>query len=67
MQILMGDDLDNPARVKLLAEYPAEGCPWDRCFELGPSIFGWTYDPVYFDLVDLDDYQRILPTRAVRT
>lgn len=49
------------------SEYPDEVFDWDNPFEPGPSIFGWTYDRQYFDLAELDDYQRIVPTRAVNT
>ncbi|CAO2164895.1 unnamed protein product, partial [Urochloa humidicola] len=52
-KILKGQDWD-----------PTKPCPWDSISEPGPSIFGWTYDPDTFNLHDLDDYQRIVPTRV---
>jgi len=49
------------------SEYPDEVFDWDDPFKPGPSIFGLTYDLEYFDLAELDDYQRIVLTRAVST
>lgn len=52
---------DGKAETLPMSEYPDEVLRWET--EPGPSLFGWTFDPDYFDLADLDDYQRILPTR----
>jgi hypothetical protein len=68
MQILKGDGLvSKPACDAFEAQLLRGDWPWDDIFEPGPSIFGWSYDPSVIACGGLDDYQRIVPTIAVRT
>jgi hypothetical protein len=50
-----------------MSAYPSEVLQWESPYTPGCGMFGWTFHPVYANFADLDDYQRMVPKRAVST